>query len=407
MLTIVVGAPGAGKSLKAVKDYIIKSAAGVPAVDARIGIKERPAILGRHVVTNVEIIIDRIEADYPETIGKLHYVETPMLGDRPFADLDRLVTWAKEMVVTGPDGTKIGVQLVIDEAQLQYRKGNWKPGSRVGVDPDVLNWYTKHRHQGVDIVLLTQRVGQIEPQLVGLAEAYIVLKRSAMIGLGKDKYREWLYDAYKGNEVYRKDNLKHDKRFFRYYRSHDDGKIAEQRPKTKSFFLQWRFAWVYVVLVGGLGYMLFHWLPSAWDRFGPGEEPIPVVEEAFVDAPMSAPLTVATPLRPTSSLEAPALNAPVASVTDKWFDHLAVPPIAGAPAAPQWAVTGWIVYSKDGKLVCSARFQEDGKVVKPAMMIRLRGWKSVEATYDEEDDTCTLTIVEDEDKDPIVEVAEF
>lgn len=416
MMTLIVGKPGAGKSLLLVKEHIIPAASGVEEIRSRAGIGGRAGVAPRHVITNVPLVVMRIEANYPAARGFVHYVET-IDGDlRPFADPDKLLAWSE--AYTNSDG--VGPLFVIDEAHMTFARGK--------VSQALLEWLTLHRHHAVDIVLATQQVGQLDRNVAGLAELYVVIKRNRQIGFGANKYRRWDYDGYpKGAIINFYKSIKHDPRFFKYYRSRFSEALSEAEGKSRPLLLTGPFLLIYplaiFVVVFGVGWGL----PSFQRTFGASEvvvkpEPdkgtlvgVPVLAPgpALPPPPAQVATSAATPVSnplavPKSAFTVPEISGPFGDLAAGLVGVPVAGPTPMLEQAPGWRIHGWIAFVKDGEWKCEARFTDSmGDQVKPwAMKARLK-WKSIETEWDPDEELCTLTIDEGiEGREPFIDVAQ-
>lgn len=414
MISLVVGKPGAGKTLLLVKEHIIPAAEGVEAIQGRAGIGARKGVAQRHVITNVPVQTLRIESGYPRARGYVHYVEV-IDGDlRPFADPDKLTAWSEQYV--NEDG--LGPLFVIDEAHMSFARGQ--------VTKALLEWLTLHRHHGVDIILATQQVGQIDRNVSGLSEVYIVLKRNRALGLGNNKYRLWVYDGYpKGALIKGTSNNKHDPRFFKFYRSRFSEALAEYDGGGGwPFFLRLPFLAAYLFFGVMAAFMVWAFVPPPSDpaavQVAVPDAVVPVVSARPALADMSVPVPVSRPdLVPVLAPgELPAQSPQFSDLLSGILDPAApgvsellpvLPEEQPSIQRPSWTIHGWVAFVKDGRWTCEARFTDaSGNQVKPwAMKARLR-WKSISTEWDAAAGVCTLTIDEGIDgKEPIVDASEI
>lgn len=387
-ITLVVGKPGAGKSLEAMSRHIVPAARGRKAVPGRRGTSGVPGIAPRHVVTNVPVIVERIERDYPETIGFIHVIGEDPAFVNPHSDPSSLKEWAEAFV--NDDG--IGPLFVWDEAHLVYAKSRFSQ--------ELLDFYTLHRHHAVDVVLITQQVSQLNANLARLAEIYIILKRDRNWGGGNDKYSRWTYDGYpKGALLKHEVGVRQDKRWFGTYRSTYSSSLQEATPKVRSIWLRLPFLATYAV-AGVMAFVVVTVaLPAVFRLVSPASSNDDIAAvPPIVEIPRSensVPQPILTGIDSASSslipLIAPGLGQPAAS----------------APVVPKWEVSGWMVYEKDGVLTCTARFGKGSERVSPALMKRREEWFSMSVEYDQEEGICILEVVEKEGDDPIVEMAEI
>lgn len=423
-MTLIVGKPGAGKSLTLMKEYIVPAARGKKAMPGRRGLPERPGVAKRHVVTNVPVILERIERDFPELMGMIHVVGEEAGNTNPHAKVENLEAWAEDLV--NEDG--VGPLFVWDEAHLAYAKGR--------LTQQLLDFYTLHRHHAIDVILATQQVSQLNRDLAGLCEVYIILKRDRGWGGGNNKTSRWVYDGYpKGALLKNETGVVHDRRYFGTYRSTYSAALKESEPKIRSWWLSRPMLAVYASFTLSALFIVFYGAPAVLRVFtGSGvAERVAAREAAAAEemvkppdpptaavAPEGAVVPVANPV--PGSLPVPAmpsigvgtygepLPASLGVVADfqQSLEGLTGPSAPAPSPAPSWTIHGWVAYVKDGEWTCEARFRDSsGDQVKPwAMKARLK-WKSIETEWDPDEALCTVTIDEGVDgREPFIDVAQ-
>ena len=283
MITLLVGRPGAGKTLYAVENYVIKA-----------------AMQKRKVFTNIRLNIDKIEKFFPETIGLIEYV--PEIVNFTHEDKEYMNYQSFSSSVHLAYLSKIGVNddgvapiIVIDEAHVYF--------SRKATKEETWKWFTLHRHTGSDIILITQQVKQISTEIKNLAELYIVLKRGRLIGLGKSKYLIYRYDGVNGAKIY-EGSGNHKKEYFKFYNSHI-AQVEEQTTSGKSIFLRGPILMAIIITPLALIYFAVYSVPAMFKMFS-GNRDI-FVEEIEEDFEKEEYTVVIDSTRPT-------------------FDYSAVPP---------------------------------------------------------------------------------
>jgi len=221
----IVGTPGSGKSYEAVKEHIL------PALQQ-----------GRPVVTNIPLNVDLI-ADKLGVSRELMQVEESREGrTKPFEAVEELESWHRQ----DPE-TKRGALYVIDEAQLVYPSG--------GTKREIIDFFSLHRHYGVDVVMLTQDHALIDRKIVHLWEICYRVKKAVELG-STTKYKRGLsYSARKLPDTM--DWRRYDRRIFPLYQSYTKGGSEEgAKSVAPSIFRHWSFP-VAAVLLLGLAVALF------------------------------------------------------------------------------------------------------------------------------------------------------
>ena len=150
MITLITGAPGAGKTLLAVTDFLLEASR-----------ENRPII----VDGIPELAVDHLAA--PPVPEWTKHVEDAASQD------------GKKLVFSFPEGALV----VIDEAQRVYRPR--AVGSKV--PPEVAAFET-HRHQGLDFIILTQHPNLIDANVRKLVGRHLHIRELGILGR---KVYEW------------------------------------------------------------------------------------------------------------------------------------------------------------------------------------------------------------------------
>lgn len=207
MINILLGPPGAGKSYEAVVYHVLTS-----------------LLDGRKVVTNLPLQVEAFKAYGidPKLIELRH---PNMMNPKPFSTIEDYGSdWRNE------DG--VGPLYVIDECHKALPKGMT---SRA-----VEEWYAEHRHEGADVLLITQSYGKISQSIRDMVQiCYRVRKATA---LGSDKrYIRKVQDGLRG-EVMNENIRSYDPKRFCLYKSHtkSNSPVAEATAKdVKPFWKHW------------------------------------------------------------------------------------------------------------------------------------------------------------------------
>lgn len=215
----IVGTPGSGKSYEAVKEHIVPALKG-----------------GRPVVTNIPLNVDEV-ANRLGVSRELVHVEEPREGRlEPFSTVEELEAWHYQ----DPE-TKRGALYVIDEAQLIYPSG--------GTKKPIVDFFSLHRHYGVDVVMLTQDHALMDRKLVRLWEVAYKVKKAVELGSTKRYKRGFSYNASRNPDVM--EWRKYDPKIFPLYVSHTKGG-SEVGAKSvgRNIFRHWTVPVAGVFLLG-------------------------------------------------------------------------------------------------------------------------------------------------------------
>ena len=229
MISLIQGRPGSGKSYEAVKYHIL------------------PAIKdGRKVVTNIPINKDAIKKFYGYDVAELIHV----VADYDTSDFNSKAdsyTFSKpqDYQYAWVDDTGRRVLFVIDECHFCLPKS--------GTHDAVKKFYTMHRHQGYDIVLLTQQVAQLDKQILGLIEVVYKCTKATAMG-SSSRYIKKVFDGYRGDMV-DKQVREYDKTIFPFYKSHTQasGSVLEvNSTDLKPIWKTWPFYMSFLAFALGI-----------------------------------------------------------------------------------------------------------------------------------------------------------
>jgi hypothetical protein len=175
---LLIGKPGAGKSYTAVADEIL------------------PALRqGRVVITNLPLQMDVLRQFIPNADDLVYLQQT--WGTEFFGNWDqKSEQWLGQNAFLSWQHPKIrgmGPLVVVDEAHEHFALKT--------TDKSVLFWFAKHRHQGADFVLITQRTKKLHIDVRDLCEFTVVVQRSSIVKilapklLFKSTYVRLIYDG--------------------------------------------------------------------------------------------------------------------------------------------------------------------------------------------------------------------
>ncbi len=220
MINLLLGPPGGGKSYEAVVYHIL------PALEA-----------GRKVITNLPLDVDYI-AKINAGFLPLIEIRTTTRKERPQTDLKAAETrfykfggavkqnyfinapfahaedygdpWRHPLSGSGP-------LYVVDECHI--------PLPRLGTEMQVEHWYSLHRHESADVLLITQSYGKINRAILDLVQICYRVKKNTSMGSEKTYVRK-VQDGVRG-EVVNTGIRKYEKQYFPFYKSHTRGGGAE------------------------------------------------------------------------------------------------------------------------------------------------------------------------------------
>lgn len=212
MINLLLGQPGGGKSYESVAFHVL------PAVVEQ----------GRKVITNLPLRLDMWEHFFPGST-KLIEIRGNYQFDgklcRPFSRREDFGdTWRKD------DGSNLGPLYVIDECHKAF--------PRVGTPIAVEEWFAEHRHEGVDVLLITQSYGKISQAVRDLVQVVYRCKKATAFG-SNDRYIRKVQDGLRG-DVLNTSIRAYEPKYFPLYQSHTASNHAVQEAIASDIVPLWR-----------------------------------------------------------------------------------------------------------------------------------------------------------------------
>lgn len=215
MINLMLGQPGGGKSYESVAYHVI------PAVVEQ----------GRKVITNLPLNLPIWESYWPGCT-KLIEIREPKLIEgavvRPFSRLEHYGdTWRH------PD-TGIGPLYVIDECHLAIPLRGPDAAEQVRIE----EWFSLHRHELADVLLITQSYGKINKAIRDLVQVVYRCKKATAFGFS-NRYIRKVQDGLRG-DVVNTSERKYEKKFFALYKSHTRSSAAAQELDANDIVPIWK-----------------------------------------------------------------------------------------------------------------------------------------------------------------------
>jgi zona occludens toxin len=283
MINLILGQPGGGKSYEAVAFHVI------------------PALVdGRRVITNLPLQVDVIEAYFPGA-SRLIQLRHPQLEDgvlvRPFSRVEHYGdAWRHPESGVGP-------LYVIDECHLAMPR-TVVDRSQVAAQRLVEEWYSMHRHELADVLLITQSYGKVNKAVIDLVQVVYRCKKATAFGSSK-RYIRKVQDGVRG-EVVNTAIREYESKFFKFYRSHTKSSAAAEELTAGDIVPLWK-RWPFkgaaicaVIVAGLVSYQLTRDKPavhSAPKAVSPSVSAAPARS-----APDAVPADVAVPRGPAQQL---------------------------------------------------------------------------------------------------------
>ncbi|GAK19545.1 zona occludens toxin [Vibrio sp. JCM 19053] len=267
MIYAIAGRPGGGKTYEAVAYHIIPA------------IKE-----GRKVITNITLNVDWFVKIFGEDARDLIKIVDGRLTDfgstsRPFSQIeDYSDEWRNEKGQ--------GPLYIVDEAHMSLP-------SR-GLPAAILEWFSIHRHYGVDIILLTQNIRKVHRDIKDMIEVTYRCTKNTAMG-SSNSYTKKVQDGCNG-EVVNTSIRSYKSEYFPFYKSHSQSNKHVQEAQAKDIRPFWkRWPVIGTALLLGVG------LPINIMRGGlnPKKTPEPVKQQNVnVEIPAGTPTAQGTETSP-------------------------------------------------------------------------------------------------------------
>ncbi len=287
--TVVEGPPGGGKSLHAVGEFIL------PAVKSR-----------RMVVTNIPLNQQALDnACGFDTRPFVTILEEGWDDEnaQPIKPFSKVEHWEqhKDWRDKSSEGAGRGPMYVVDECHEVLQV----PGYVNKADHAVANFVARHRHHGVELVLVTQKFDQIPASIRARVDVRFRYTKASALGL----QRSTLKTTYVGQSTKPSGApsiRRYNKEWYALYNSTVLG-VLESLPRTPNLLNSWFLWFALTGAVLGLG-----WLAWNGGLHVPGSGPSKASDKARAQAgaPQSnaatqssdAPSSGAKPAEPTTSV---------------------------------------------------------------------------------------------------------
>lgn len=211
MIYGISGRPGGGKSYEAVAYHVLPA------------LKE-----GRKVITNLPLQIDMFVKVFGPEVVDLIVVIDGQLDDfgsvnRPFSKhTDYISDWKNE---------KGQAPLyLIDECHMVL------PAR--GLEPEILEFYSLHRHYGIDIVLITQHLRKIHRDIRDMIEINYICQKNTALG-SENSYTRKVKQGASG-DVVNTSIRKYKSSYFPFYKSHTASNASVQEAYAQDITPLWK-----------------------------------------------------------------------------------------------------------------------------------------------------------------------
>ena len=311
MIAFFVGTPGSGKSYEAV----------VKIID---NLK-----MGRVVCTNIDGMEIEKHQRYLQTITGL--------SDYQFKNqffflnkTDVVQFWKTYQVTSDLEGTLVttdvpicpkGALIIIDEAHKFFNARDWQNTQ----NRELGDWASTHRHEGYDLIFITQDIEKVDKQVRTLTEwTYFFRKVNFLGGAVQKRYLCYSYsgDDHRGNPI-AKNVRTYDAKVFPAYKSYTTADAKEIGFMSHVNILKHPVFLAIPIVLAFCAYMFSKSSFASGDLFGSKQRLESYDKKQATNAPV-VPLSPDSPvavMQPMSTAQAPPLpvyGPPVADPTPAW-----------------------------------------------------------------------------------------
>jgi len=251
MIYGIVGKPGGGKSYEAVVYHII------PALSK-----------GRKVITNLPLNVELLVKTFGEEVRELVLVVDGKLTD--FGSNERPFSTIKDYSDEWRNDKGQAALYVVDEAHMVLPTR--------GCNVPILEWYSMHRHHGIDIVLITQNLRKLNRDIKDMIELTYSCQKNTALG-SPNTYTQKVRTGAAGETV-NTSQRKYKKTYFKYYQSHtasNDAVKEAHAGDVKSIWRSWPVVGSAIFMILGIGILV-----NLYFDHQSKNNPLPVVETPAV-----------------------------------------------------------------------------------------------------------------------------
>jgi len=260
MIYGIVGRPGGGKSYEAVAYQVLPA------------LKE-----GRKVITNLPLQIDHFVAVLGEEVRELIVVIDGKLND--FGSMERPFSKVADYNDEWRNDKGQGPLYVVDEAHMTLPNKN--------LNTEILEWYSLHRHYGVDIVLVTQNLRKIHRDIKDMVEVTYYCAKNTALGSNNTYTRKVRSGA--NGDVVNTSIRKYEQAYFPFYKSHtasNSSVVEAMAADIVPLWKRWPVVGSVLFLTVGIGLLIW--------SFSPDEE-VSVPKQTDVVEVVKAPVSEVVP----------------------------------------------------------------------------------------------------------------
>lgn len=340
MIVFFVGTPGSGKTYEAVKKIIDNLR------------------LGRVVCTNIDGMDQPKQQEYIKALLDL--------DDYTFSQLFRFLSpaevtsfWKTKEVKTTRylpnDETEVvtkqelicpsGSLIVLDEVHKYFNCRSWNDKAKGEVNIQMADWASTHRHQGYDLVLITQDIEKVEKQVRSLTEWCYFFRKVNF--LGSKVQKKYLCYAYSGDDHRGKPLSKsartYQQKYFPCYQSYSNADAKEVGFMTHVNVLKHPIFFAIPIVIAFTVWMASKSSLASGDLFGTSKRMKAASKKIEDDRKKQQQNPVAVPGQPSLSVQSQTSSARISALASP------LPPGSAAPGGtPLSSPPSWYTYDVQG-----------------------------------------------------------
>lgn len=257
MIYGIVGRPGGGKSYEAVAYQVLPA------------LKE-----GRKVITNLPLQIDHFVAVLGEEVRELIVVIDGKLND--FGSMERPFSKVADYNDEWRNDKGQGPLYVVDEAHMTLPNKS--------LNTEILEWYSLHRHYGVDIVLVTQNLRKIHRDIKDMVEVTYYCAKNTALGSNNTYTRKVRSGA--NGDVVNTSIRKYEQAYFPFYKSHtasNSSVVEAMAADIVPLWKRWPVIGSVLFLTVGIALLIWSFSPDEESSISKQTQPVEVVKTPVVE----------------------------------------------------------------------------------------------------------------------------
>lgn len=313
MINLIIGQPGGGKTYEAVAFHLMPALAKGRKVITNLPLNlEQLALIDPSFPALIDLRHDSIKKPAPKKAHSFYRfsgLDNEPITCRPFSSMEFYSDEWRHPV------HGFGALYIIDECHLCL--------PRQKTDKAVEEWYSLHRHEVSDVLLITQSYGKVCKDITDMVQVCYRVKKATAFG-SNDRYIRKVQDGVRG-EVVNTSIRVYESKYFPLYKSHTKSSEAGQELAAndiKPIWMRWPF------IGAGLCFsilMIMFFFGASLNPFKASKDIVakssqPANDRSKIDSQVSA-VPLVHPSGVKAVLEPYTPPKPVSQVTDKSMRH--------------------------------------------------------------------------------------